>query len=135
MVVESERFRSESVSSIETNLCQVRVMGYLQQFVGNMINEEVCRFLRFTTGSSVIVVKRISVDYLVGQLLTRVFHELPSYHEYSWHMHACDLTLCDASCTHDISHVYIFCLLTQTQTSEERVLHGLFWHKNANHCN
>ena len=48
---------------IETNLCQVHVMGYLQQFVGNMRNEEVCRFLRFTTGSSAIVVKCISVAF------------------------------------------------------------------------
>jgi len=44
------------------NLCQLRVMGYLQRFVGNMKNE-VRRFLRFTTGSSVLVVNRISVTF------------------------------------------------------------------------
>ena len=98
---------------IETNLCQVRVMGYLQQFVGNMRNEEVRRFLRFTTGSSVIVVKRISIAFnnLSGLSRRPIAHtcgsalELPSTYvsyldfeqefnailadnEYSWHMHA-----------------------------------------------
>ena len=47
----------------QVNLCQLRVMGYLQQFVGNMKNDEVRRFLRFTTGSSVLVVNRISVTF------------------------------------------------------------------------
>ena len=32
---------------------QQRVVGYLQQYMGNMKLEEVCRFLRFPTGSSV----------------------------------------------------------------------------------
>ena len=44
----------------EANVCQVRVFGYLQQFIGNMKNEEVRWFLRFTTGSSVVVAKRIT---------------------------------------------------------------------------
>lgn len=47
----------------QVNLCQLRVMGYLQQFVGNMKNDEVRQFLRFTTGSSVLVVNRISVTF------------------------------------------------------------------------
>jgi len=34
--------------------CQLRVFGYLQQYIGNMRNDEARRFLRFTTGSSVM---------------------------------------------------------------------------------
>ena len=40
----------------ELNMCQARVLDYLKQFIGNMKTEDLRRFLRFTTGSSVLLV-------------------------------------------------------------------------------
>ena len=48
---------------VESNSCQSRVFNYLQQFIGNMKQAEVRRFLRFTTGSSVIVSGGITVSF------------------------------------------------------------------------
>ena len=47
----------------EADVCQAHVFGYLQQCIGNMRNEEVRRFLCFTTGSSVLIANRISVTF------------------------------------------------------------------------
>ena len=43
--------------------CQLRVFGYLQQYIGNMRNDEARRFLRFTTGSSVMTSERINITF------------------------------------------------------------------------
>lgn len=97
----------------EANSCQARVFIYLQQFVGNMNNHEVRRFLRFTTGSSVLSLSHISITFnnLSGLARRPIAHtcgcvlELPSMYasyldfeqefnailadnEYSWQMHA-----------------------------------------------
>ena len=48
---------------IESNPCEMRVFNYLQQYIGNMRNDEVRRFLRFTTGSSVLIAERITVAF------------------------------------------------------------------------
>ena len=47
----------------ELNMSQARVLDYLKQFIGNMKIEEVRRFLRFTTGSSVLLNNRITVTF------------------------------------------------------------------------
>ena len=95
----------------QVNLCQLRVMGSLQQFVSNMKNDEVRQFLRFTTGSSVLVVNCILVTFnnLSGLACRPIAHtcgsvlELPSTYlsyvefeqefnavladnKYSWHV-------------------------------------------------
>ena len=97
----------------EADVCQAHVFGYLQQCIGNMRNEEVRRFLCFTTGSSVLIANRISVTFnnLSGLARKPIAHtcgcviELPSTYmsfldfeqeftailaedEYSWQMHA-----------------------------------------------
>ena len=95
----------------EADVCQAHVFGYLQQCIGNMRNEEVRRFLCFTTGSSVLIANRISVNNLSGLARKPIAHncccviELPSTYmsfldfeqeftailaedEYSWQMHA-----------------------------------------------
>ena len=48
---------------IEENSTQATVFGYLEQYVGNMKNEEARRFLRYTTGSSVLIGQRITVSF------------------------------------------------------------------------
>jgi len=48
---------------VESNSCQSRVFNYLQQFIGNMNQAEVRRFLRLATGSSVIVSGGITVTF------------------------------------------------------------------------
>ena len=45
------------------NDCEVRVFGYLQQLIGDMKRAEIRRFLRFTTGSSVLLGSKISVIF------------------------------------------------------------------------
>ncbi len=40
-----------------------RVFRYLLQFVGNLSNEDIQRFLRFVTGSAVAVSKKITVEF------------------------------------------------------------------------
>lgn len=97
----------------EVNMCQARVFGYLQQYIGNMKKDELRRFLRFTTGSSVLIASRISVTFnnLDGLARRPIAHtcgcviELPatytsyldfeedftailSDNEYAWQMHA-----------------------------------------------
>ena len=42
---------------------EARVFGYLKKFIGNMKNEEVRRFLRFITGSSVLLPDGITVCF------------------------------------------------------------------------
>ena len=94
------------------NNCEVRVFGYLQQFIGDMKRAEIRRFLGFTTGSSVLGSK-ISVLFnsLSGLARCPTAHtcssilELPSTYlnfidfeqefkcvlsdnEFSWEMHA-----------------------------------------------
>jgi len=48
---------------IECNPCEMRVSNYLQQYIGNMRKDEVRRFLRFTTGSSVLIAERITIAF------------------------------------------------------------------------
>ena len=74
------------VEPSECNACQARVFGYLQQFIGNMLNEEVRRFLHFTTGSAVLIAEKITICYnsLTGLARHPIAHtcacilELPS---------------------------------------------------------
>ena len=47
----------------ELDLSQTRVFDYLKQFFGNMRIEELRWFLRFTTGSSVLLNNRINVTF------------------------------------------------------------------------
>ena len=95
------------------NSCEARIFGYLQQFIGNMSNEEVRRFLRYTTGSTALLAEHISVTFNVMSGLGRrpIAHtcgcilELPTSYlcypefekefdcilsddEYTWEMHA-----------------------------------------------
>ena len=51
--------------------CQARVFTYLQQFIGNMKNDEVRRFLRFVTGTSVLLPDGISVCFNASSGLMR----------------------------------------------------------------
>lgn len=45
------------------NACEERVMSYLEQFVGNMNKDMLRKFLRFATGSSVCLSKKITVAF------------------------------------------------------------------------
>ena len=45
------------------NSYEAQIFGYLQQFIGNMSNEEVRRFLRYTTGSTALLAENISVTF------------------------------------------------------------------------
>ena len=49
--------------SSDMNSYQSRIFGYLQHFIGHMKIEEACRFLRFTTGSSVVIGKPLRVTF------------------------------------------------------------------------
>ena len=42
---------------------QARVLQYLKEFIGNMKTEEICKFLHFTTGSSVLLNNHKSVTF------------------------------------------------------------------------
>ena len=44
------------------NECQSCIFGYLQQFVGDLEHDEIHHFLCFTTGSSVLIGSKISVN-------------------------------------------------------------------------
>ena len=93
--------------------CESRVFGYLQELIGNMKSDEIRRFHRFTTGSSVMIVREISVTFnslsgfacqpiahtcacVLELPLTyttyldfeKEFNEILSDDEYSWEMHA-----------------------------------------------
>lgn len=97
---------------LEENSSQARIFAYLQQYVGNMKNEEARRFLRYTTGSSVLTGRNISVSFngLSGLARRPIAHtcgyelELPSTYvnymefekefnailaddEYAWNMY------------------------------------------------
>ena len=94
-------------------LLNAECFNYLQHFIGNMRSEGVRQFLRFTTGSSVIIAKHISITFYTLSGLKRrpIAHtcscvlELPSTNlscldfeqefnailaddEYSWQMDA-----------------------------------------------
>ena len=56
---------------VESNCNQARVFNYLLQYIGNMRNDEVRRFLRFTTGSSVVIAERINVIFNAQSGLSR----------------------------------------------------------------
>ena len=45
------------------NQSQARIFSYLQQYIGNMRSDEVQRFLRFVTGSSVCVSNDIKITF------------------------------------------------------------------------
>lgn len=47
----------------QTNSAKSRVFGFLRQLVGSMKNTEIRRFLRFVTGSSVLIDKSIKVSF------------------------------------------------------------------------
>lgn len=51
------------VEPFQENSSQARVFEYLQQFIGNMKMDEIRRFLRFTTGSSVLIAEKITVTF------------------------------------------------------------------------
>ena len=53
----------EIIEASCNNANEERVLGYLQQYVGGMTQDKVRRFLRFTTGSSVCLAKKISVTF------------------------------------------------------------------------
>ena len=48
---------------IEENSTQATVFGYLELYVGNMKNEEARCFLRYTTGSLVLIGQHITVGF------------------------------------------------------------------------
>ena len=48
---------------VDSNSNQARIFNYLLQYIGNMRNDEVRQFLRFTTGSSVLLAEQISVIF------------------------------------------------------------------------
>ena len=48
---------------VEATSNQLRVLGYLKTFIGNLTQRDLRNFLRFVTGSSVILDKRISVTF------------------------------------------------------------------------
>ena len=98
---------------IAANPSEARVFEYLKQYIGNMNNAEARRFLRYTTGSSVLISQRISVTFngLTGLARRPIGHtcgcilELPSTYlsyvefedefksilsddEYAWEMQA-----------------------------------------------
>ena len=73
------------------NACEERIFTYLTQFVGNMKPHELSAFLRFVSGSSVCLGKRIAITFNSSDGLARrpVAHtcdcvlELPiTYHSY-----------------------------------------------------
>ena len=82
------------------NECQAQVFTYLQQFIGNMKNDEIRRFLRFVTGTSVMLPDGISVCFNGSSGLMRrpIAHtcscslELPStyvsYLDFECELHA-----------------------------------------------
>ena len=97
----------------EADASQCRVFQYLQHYIGNMKSDEVRQFLRFTTGSSLMIAKRISIKFnmLSGLARRPIAHtcgcvlELPSTYlsyldfeqefkailsddEYNWQMDA-----------------------------------------------
>ena len=47
----------------QENDCQSRVFGYLRQYIGDMKMDEVRRFLRFATGSSVLIAEHITISF------------------------------------------------------------------------
>jgi hypothetical protein len=55
-----------------TNLSRERVFGYLQQYVGNMQEDELSYFLRFVTGSSVCSSKTITIIFNSTDGLKRI---------------------------------------------------------------
>ena len=66
---------SKLLESIEEPLlvspAERRVFGYLTQYIGHMKVDEVQKFLRFCTGSSVCIVKPISITFNSSMGLTR----------------------------------------------------------------
>ena len=99
---------------IEENSTQATVFGYLELYVGNMKNEEARCFLRYTTGSLVLIGQHITVGFnsLSGFAWRPTAHtcgcelELPSTYlsylefekefnailaddNYAWDMNAC----------------------------------------------
>ena len=63
MTATSEKVLSVIEEPDDMNANQQRVFSYLQQFIGNMRPAEIQKFLRFATGSSVCVAKRITVTF------------------------------------------------------------------------
>ena len=51
------------VEPLQENSSQAQVFEYLQQFIANMRMDEIRRFLRFTTGSSVLIAEKIAVTF------------------------------------------------------------------------
>ena len=49
--------------SNEMTSSQARVLGYLKTFIGNLNHQDLRNFLRFVTGSSVVIDKNISVTF------------------------------------------------------------------------
>ncbi len=74
------------------NPAENRISGYLEDMIGNMTSNSLQKFLRFTTGSSVLTVKCIHIEFnrLDGIQRRPIVHtcnsmlELPvSYSNYS----------------------------------------------------
>ena len=55
--------RSMIKESKEMTSSQARVLGYLRTFIGNLNHQDLRNFLRFVTGSSVVIDKKISVTF------------------------------------------------------------------------
>ena len=53
----------EIMESDASNEAEDRIMGYVEQFVGNLTQDAVRKFLRFTTGSSVCLAQKITVTF------------------------------------------------------------------------
>lgn len=71
------------------NSAQARVFGFLTTFIGDMKQQELSSFLRFVTGSSVLIAKEITVTFnsLSGLALSQAVLELStaycSYQEFA----------------------------------------------------
>lgn len=55
----------------EMNSNQSRVLGYLKTFVGNLNQRDLQNFIRFVTGSSVMIKEKISVEFNGNEGLKR----------------------------------------------------------------
>ena len=71
------------------NASQARIFEYLQQYIGDLKSDELQQFIRFTTGSSVIIAEHIKVSFnaLTGLARRPIAHtcdcllELPSTYQ------------------------------------------------------
>ena len=76
---------------IDMNSAEERVFGYLFSFIGNMKPNELRLFLRFVTGSSVVLAKQIKVSFngLTGLAIRPISHTCDCHIELPLSYTAC----------------------------------------------